>query len=253
MKMTEITKKLLALGLLCTVMLTSVGCGDNNTSSSKTDSESAITTTLESESKATLVDEEASEENQETILPPEVKEYGFSMEDEYLYFSIIYYNPNEDIAIEYPSFRITARNSEGEVIASEEEVESIIYPQQESACAGMAFKVDELPASLDVEALEPEDYSITKVEMLENPEYAPLTAFNVTMREENIVGEIQNENDYDIESAIVTVVFRDEDGKLIGGDFSFVDSLKANSATPFDVSIDLDFATTNYEIYANIW
>lgn len=38
-------------------MLTSVGCGDNNTSSSETDSESAVTTTLEGEDETTLYED----------------------------------------------------------------------------------------------------------------------------------------------------------------------------------------------------
>ncbi|MCC8191664.1 MAG: hypothetical protein LIO41_01265 [Ruminococcus sp.] len=57
MKKTEITKKLLALGLLCIAMLTSVGCESSNDSSSEIDSESAVTTTLENEEETTLTDE----------------------------------------------------------------------------------------------------------------------------------------------------------------------------------------------------
>ena len=89
--------------------------------------------------------------------------------------------------------------------------------------------------------------------MLDNPKYVPLSIVNSAFRTDSVVGEIQNDNDYDIESGVVTVVFRDADGKLIGGESTYVDSIKANATTPFDISIYNNFATDNYEIYANIW
>lgn len=186
------------------------------------------------------------------VLPVEVKEFGYSMEDEYLYYSVILHNPNEDTAIEFPSFRITARDGSGAVLATDEEVLSIIYPQQDFVHAFQAFDVDELPATVDIEVLDAREYNIRKVSTLDNPEYAPLSIINASFRTDSIVGEIQNDNDYDIESGVVTVVFRDDDGKLIGGNSTYVSSIKANSATPFDMLIYNDFATDDYEIYANI-
>ncbi len=194
-----------------------------------------------------------SEKENTELLPIEVKEFGYSMSNEYLYYSIKLHNPNTDKAIELPQFRVTARNDAGEVLATEEQTLSIIYPQQDFTYASLAFDVDDIPSKVDVEVLEPDEYNIKNISMLDNPNYVPLKAVNTTMRDDSVVGEIQNDNDYDLDSAIVTIIFRDENGKLIGGDSTFVDSLKANSATPFDMSLYNDFVTTNYEVYANIW
>lgn len=193
------------------------------------------------------------ESSSSKVLPIEVKEFGYSMEDEYLYYSVILYNPNEDKAIEFPSFRITARDASGVLLATEEQTLSAIYPKQDFVYAFQAFDVDEIPANVDIEVLEAEEYNIKKVSMLDNPEYAPLSIINSAFRKNSIVGEIQNDNDYDIKSGVVAVVFRDADGKLIGGQSTYVDSIKANTTTPFDISIYNNFATENYEIYANIW
>lgn len=187
------------------------------------------------------------------LLPVEVKEFGYSMNGEYLYYSIKLYNPNNEKAIELPQFRVTARNDAGEILATEEQTLSVIYPEQEFVYASQAFDVDEAPAKVDVEVLEPNDYNIKNVSVLDHPNYVPLKAVNTAMRADRLVGEIQNDNDYDLDSAIVTVIFRDENGKLIGGESTFVDSVKANSTTPFDMFLYQDFITTNYEVYANIW
>lgn len=192
-------------------------------------------------------------ENNSKVLPIEVKEFGYSMSNEYVVCSVILHNPNEETAIELPSFRITARNEAGELLATEDQTLSIIYPQQDFVYASQMFDVDEVPANVEIEILEPEDYNIKNISMLDHPEYTPLDVVSATFRTDSIVGEIQNNNDYDLDGAIVSVVFRDDNGKLIGGALTFVDSLKANSATPFDMSIYQKFATDNFEVYANIW
>jgi hypothetical protein len=157
------------------------------------------------------------------------------------------------MAIELPSFRITARDESGAPLATEDQTLSIIYPQQDFVYASMAFDVEEVPSSVDIEVLGEDEYDIRKVSVLEHPEYTPLGITNTAFRTENFVGEILNNNDYDVEDAVVAVVFRDGDGKLIGGETTFVEEVKANAATPFEISMYESFATENYEIYANIW
>ena len=88
---------------------------------------------------------------------------------------------------------------------------------------------------------------------MDHPQYVPLSIENASYKEDSIVGEIKNNNDYSIDSSVVTVIFRDENNVLIGGTSTFVDSISANSNTPFDMSIYENFATENFEIYANIW
>lgn len=187
------------------------------------------------------------------LLPLEVKEFGYSMNGEYLYYSVKIYNPNNDKAVEFPKFRVTARNEAGEVLATQEQTLSIIYPLQEFVFASQAFDTDEIPTKVDIEIIEPDDYNIKKVSSLDNPEYIPLKAVSTALRSDSVTGEIQNDNDYDLDMAVVTVVFRDEVGNMIGGTSTYIDPLKANSSTPFDMYLYIGFASENYEVYANIW
>ena len=201
-------------------------------------------------------DGETQEDNQSAsseLLPIEVKEYGCSMNNEYVYCSVNLYNPNVDKAIELPRYRIVARNEAGELLGTEDQTLSIIYPQQNFVHAFLAFDVAEDPASVEIEVLEPEDYNVKDVSTLDNPEYIPLKIEGAKYSNDRILGEIQNDNDYNLDNVIVTVVFRDDNGKLIGGTSTFVDSVKAKSKTPFDMSIYEKFATSNFEVYANIW
>ena len=51
--------------------------------------------------------------DEEPFLPLEVKESGFVMHGDYLYCAVILYNPNENYCVEFPTFRITARDADG--------------------------------------------------------------------------------------------------------------------------------------------
>ncbi|MPM76396.1 hypothetical protein SDC9_123394 [bioreactor metagenome] len=67
------------------------------------------------------------------------------------------------------------------------------------------------------------------------------------------LGEVYNPNDYMIDSAVVCVIFRDNKGKLLAGNVTFIDNIKASSKVPFDMNISKKLVTDNYEIYANLW
>ena len=197
--------------------------------------------------------QEKPKETSSEVLPMEVKEFGYSVNGNYLYYSAILHNPNTDKAIKYPKFRVVARDAEGILLGSKDQTISVIYPGQDFVYASQAFEAEEKPTTVNIEVVEPDEHNITSVSALEHEKYEPLVAVNTAFRTDRVVGEIQNNNDYDIDTGVVSVVFRDAEGNLIGGTSTFVDSLKANTTTPFDTAIYFDFATENFEVYANIW
>lgn len=191
--------------------------------------------------------------NDSAFLPLEVKESGFTMRGDYLYCAVILHNPNEDYCVEFPTFRIVARDSEGLLLGTQDQVLSIIYPQQDFCYASLAFEVEEVPATVDFEVVSPEDYNIEKIDLVEHPDFQQLTVVNTAIRGDRVLGEIENSNSYDIDDTIVTIVFRDEDGHITYGTSTFPDGVPASGSTPFDMSIDENFVTDYYEVYANIW
>lgn len=188
------------------------------------------------------------------FLPLEVREFGYSVTQKgYLYIAAILHNPNTDYCIEFPSFRVAARDADGILLGSDEQVLSVIYPQQDFCYAGLMFEVEDNPATVDIEAIVPNDYNIVKPQNLDYPSYEPLAIINSVIREDRAMGEIHNSNDFDIDSAVVAIIYRDESGKIIGGDSTFVSNISASGNTPFDFSIHSGVPTDNYDIYANIW
>ena len=226
--------------VLCLAMLFSfAACGGKQTS--ETTSDTAQTT--------------AAEENK--VLDFEVKEYGYMIDNGFLFVSAILHNPNKDTAIELPSFRMTATAKDGSVLGTSDQTLSVIYPEQDFAYAGQAFEVKGEIAEFTLEPIPTKDYNFVKVADMEHPAFKQLKVDKIKWVEDEFfpkyTGIIINENDYDISNAIVTVLYRDADGKLAGGDDTFVDSLAAGKKTPFELNANDAAKGKTYEIYANNW
>lgn len=187
----------------------------------------------------------------------EVKEYGYDIRDGYLFASVIVHNPNENTAIECPTFRMTAIGSDGSVLGTEDQTLSIIYPGHNFVYAGQAFEVKGKVSKFKVEIIPTEDYNFLSVSELDNQTYKMLKVENVKKVDDEFfpkyTGEITNENSYDISSGIITIVFRDSNGKLLGGDSTFVDGIKSGAKTPFELSANDPVQAKKYEVYANNW
>ncbi len=169
----------------------------------------------------------------------------------YLMYYIVLHNPNKDIAIEYPSFRITARDENNVLLGSEDQTLSMIYPGEDFHFGSQAFSVDEIPATVNFEALPPEEYNLTHVNSLNA--YKQLGVVNTAIRDNRIVGEIKNDNDYDLDTALILIVCKDVSGNITYIDHTYVDDVFANRSTPFSMSFYGNVDTSNVEFYANQW
>ena len=198
---------------------------------------------------------------QEASGPKELKlvDCGYSYIDGYLYYAVVIKNPNEDIMMEFPSLRITARDEEGNVIATEDQTFGEIHAGQTFEYASLGLELSEAPTNVDFEILPFDDYGIIEEDSSEYANIKKLTVNNVTASVDSIgwptySGEIVNDNEYDISSVAVSVLYRDSDNKLIGGDTTYVDNVVANGKTPFTLDVMTDqFKYESYEIFVNLW
>ena len=77
---------------------------------------------------------------------------------------------------------------------------------------------------------------------------------NISVNSDKITGEVYNPNDYKIDSAMVTVVFRDANGNIVSSEVEFVNQIPSNGSIPFGISLASDAKTTDkVEVYAYIW
>lgn len=196
---------------------------------------------------------EKPKENQSSAGDLEIKESGYVISNGYLYYGVILHN-NGTSAIQFPTFRVTAKDKNGAILGTTDEIGAILYPNQDYARAYLAFSVDEEPENVIFEAVEPDDYNILDTSELVHKEYKSLNVSNAIQREDKITGEVSNPNSYDIDQVLVSVIFRDDKGEIAGGDLVFVDHLKANGTMPFQLSIfGMEFATDSFEVYATSW
>lgn len=193
------------------------------------------------------------------LLPLELIESGYAIKEGYDSFYIQYAmaikNPNTERAVEFPKVRLTARDSGGGILGTQDSVGSSIMPGKTWYSAFQGPSVDSEPASVDFEIIQPDEDEWVSPDRID---YAgePLTVENPTMNKDKIVGEVSNPNDFDIGSVSVVVFFRDENGKLIAGETTFTDKILANSKIPFEISLwetDGGYVTEMFEVFAYPW
>ncbi|MDE5582432.1 MAG: hypothetical protein K2J08_01830 [Ruminococcus sp.] len=188
----------------------------------------------------------------------EINEFEWNVNGNRLYYYVKIHNSNEDYCIKYPKFKVTAKDKDGIVLGTEEQMLSIIYPNQDFIYASDVGSVEEIPSEVNIEIVEPEKRHFIKESESEYSGYKPLTVINTTVRESGLtpkmVGEVQNDNDFAIEHAVIAIVYIDKDGKYIpAANPTFVDNISANSSVAFETSISKDYKNFDYEVYANIW
>lgn len=187
----------------------------------------------------------------------EITESGYKLDDGYLFYAVKLHNPNADYAIELPSYRVTAKDESGTVLGTMDHTLSVIYPGQDFYFASQGFSCDEEPATVSFEIIPSDEYKFIKVSSLDHKDYQPLEVIGANVKDDefmpSVLGEVKNNNDYDIESVVVVVCFRDADGNLVGGTDTFVDHVPAGGTVAFDIGIYSDIATDNFEVYANNW
>lgn len=188
----------------------------------------------------------------------EIARAGYAVSNGCLYMAVVMHNTSDKNAVEFPTFRCTARGVNGEILGTVEQVLNIIYPGQDYVWAAPGFEVSENPEKVEFEAVDSNEYNVKDVSALSHPEYVSLEIQNVTYVPDEISGgkisgEVYNPNNYDIDQAVVTVVLKDKSGAMLGGELTFIQKLKANNKVPFEIYLFNGIPYSDYEVYANSW
>lgn len=182
----------------------------------------------------------------------EIKDVEYTRTEDFLTCIVTIKNINSKKAVNHPSFRVTVYDKEGKILGSEERVLNILYPNQEMVDQGTLIKVSGESAKIEVTMLKPLD--VVSVSDLEHPVYKEMKCQNISVNSNKITGEVYNSNDYEIESAMITVVFRDSNNKIVYSEVGFVDNIPANGKVPFDISAASNVKLTDkIEVFAYIW
>ncbi|MDR2156312.1 MAG: hypothetical protein LBO81_00820 [Clostridiales Family XIII bacterium] len=251
----------LAILLALVVLFAFAGCGSKNDDGDDGKEKAAGNGSGAAQNGETPADDEANTPEAKTSLPPEITESGYlavkNGDVYYTFYAVIIKNPNADTAVEDFSFSITARDGAGAVLGTQTHKADLLYPLQNAVIALAGPMLEQEPASLDFEIIPPDDYAFVSVDTLEHPQYAPLSVDGVDLRREEpftvVTGDISNPNDYDVDSAEITIVYRDGAGKLIAGDTWFIGEIPAKGKLPFKADLISNYATDQYEVYGSPW
>jgi hypothetical protein len=190
-----------------------------------------------------------------------IEETGWStyapFEDTFLAYGIIIHNPNDAYAAEFYQLRITVRDTEGKVTGTETHYLGTIWPNETISWGTDWLSVSETVASVDFELLV-DEYCWVDVAPDRAESITPLEVINQSENKKDwsldITGEIVNNNSFDVESSIISAIFRDGDGKIIGGAMTYVDIAPKNGGTaPFQITVlyaDIPYSTV--ELYAQM-
>ena len=190
--------------------------------------------------------------------PFKVTESGYKIisgfDDYFLKWFVILENPNTDLYGVFPTLTITARDENGVILGTEDQVLSELPPGTKIAFAGQISTtkqpktVEFTPSKVEWKETitKPSDYLPFQVEKINFSSSGKNTA--------TVSGDIKNPYSEDIDQLAVTSLLRNEEGKLIGGSTTFVDSLPANGSRPYsDKYVDVNEKATKAEVFVMPW
>ncbi|KZE95364.1 hypothetical protein AVP42_00340 [Agromyces sp. NDB4Y10] len=161
--------------------------------------------------------------------------FGKDIESDTWWYVVVLENPNPDHVFPMAGITIEALDASGVILDSGSEYTTVL--QGRTVIAGDFFSVGSgTIASLDVRgptsaaataspASETGSFTITDIARADEYGYASIT------------GKVTSSFGEDQELVQVTVVARDAAGKIVGGDFTFIDRLPAGGTAQFDSSL----------------
>lgn len=168
----------------------------------------------------------------------EVVESGFYF-DSYgtAHFAAIVSNPNSTWAAENIRVTVAARDADGNVVDTLDDSITLMFPDGQTAICG-DMGAPESTASLEVTA-SVSSSGWTKQDITQKDFYDQLPITNITESidewgETTVAGEIANNTEGAFSGTRIQVVFRNADGGIVGGAYTYVNGeLAAGSTAPF--------------------
>jgi len=166
---------------------------------------------------------------------------GYSIQsddsDVYVCWGATIENMNSDYAYDFPTVTITAYDSDGAVLSTDDQVLSNIQPGEKQSFG----------SSLDCSGSKPEKVKFTissgdKVQP--SNDVIKSSDFKCSGTKErkdsygdvSYTGQVENNSKIDTDSVAITVLIK-KDGKIVYGDTSYVDNLKSGASKAFDIDV----------------
>jgi adenylate cyclase class 2 len=150
-------------------------------------------------------------------------------------WAVVLENTNLRHYCEQPGIQITARDKDGQVVGTGDQVLHVFPPGARIAWAS-SMQVKSPPHTLEV-APKPADWYPTPAQPEEFPAFGYRgVRFLVRGRNCSVTGELTNPYPTPADEVAVTALFRDGQGRLVGGETAFVRGLPAHGSVPFQLN-----------------
>lgn len=194
--------------------------------------------------------------------PLELKDYGWFLEDPtddtgYVSFCGMIYNPNESLIAEFPKLTVTVKNANGDILATETQVGSIVMPEDTVTLCGMlTMPLADLEADANISfSVISEDFSVSSTY-----QKARSTDFVISSVSEHsgdfenyITGEITNNYNEKVSMVNLSIVLR-KSGEIVYIENTFLNNLNAGETRAFEFSRYHDYPDHDtIDISAMVW
>lgn len=165
-------------------------------------------------------------------------------------------NTNESHSVLMPSVRVVAQGSKGKVLSSQEGGCFAINPG-ETVYLGGSFESSKKPAAMNFEVVDDSSTELVEGKIANDYELERVAKrvneFGDVIFSGTVSTPASRDYGFWTGGARVTVVMRDEKGKLVGCDEAFVDGLKKSGSAAFETLGDCPKGFSEYEVYAQDW
>lgn len=196
-------------------------------------------------------DEKQPTEEKDTNLPLEISDSGYSIDDQYLVYGVAVKNPNKKQSIQFPKYTVTAYAEDNSIISTGDQTLNLIGPGETVYWAGQLDCKGKIPAKVDFVAKNGKDDYISKESLNEY-----LVVENSSKIDSDyytsFTGQVRNNHKKDIDQAAVIIIYKSE-GKIVGGEYSFVDDIAPEQTVPFEISSYKEITYDSFEIFAYDW
>ncbi len=187
--------------------------------------------------------------------PLSIVESGWSMGGNgYVQFVYALRNNSADTTVKLPSITVTGKNSSGEVLFARETAMMSIGAGQTQYYASIE-PCSETPASVEFEPQALRSYSLSTSESAGSFSVSNVSESKNQYGETKITGEVTADDVGNTEygDVMVTVVFRDASGTIVGGAEAFVSCPAQGKSVAFSATPYVEVKHESVEVYACIW
>lgn len=178
----------------------------------------------------------------------ELVDFGFGVDDFGTSYGLLVSNPNQAFSLESSQYAVTAFDEAGMVLVTDSGYLDVILPGQEMGIGGSLFAKGDAPiASIEVH--------IRDGSFVESDVITGFTAEGVTFIPDSfsseVTGNVVNPYTAEITNLRVNALIFNEEGKIVGGGFTYLDFIPAQGSSAVSVQVSTATVPASAQLYAS--